>query len=188
MNEVSLSRKQAVEALESADRLYTAMEVSDAVARLAREITAALADSLPLVLCVMRGSVVFAGQLLPQLRFLLELDYLDITRYGNATRGGETSWKVAPGAAVSGRVVLVLDDILDEGITLASICDRLRAAGAARVVCAVFAEKDTGRAKPIRADFVGVRVPDRYVFGFGMDVGGAWRNLPEIYALKEGNE
>ena len=152
---------------------------------MAREITAALAGSFPLALCVMRGSVVFTGQLLPQLRFPLEFDYLDVVRYGDATRGGEISWNVTPRAVVAGRVVLVLDDILDEGRTLAAVRDRLLGSGADRVCIAVLAEKDTGRAKPVTADFVGLRLPDRYVFGFGMDVGGAWRNLPEIYALND---
>ena len=126
-----------------------------------------------------------AGQLLPQLKFPLEFDYLDLTRYGEATRGGEISWRVMPGTAVAGRTVLVLDDILDQGNTLAAIREKLLAAGAGRVYYAVLTEKDTGRAKPARADFVGLRLPDRYVFGCGMDVGGVWRNLPEIYALKE---
>ena len=172
--------------LETAEQLCSAVVISAAVERLAREITVRLQGGFPLVLGVMRGGVMFAGQLLPQLRFPLEFDYLDVTRYGDTTRGGSISWKVSPGTAVSGRTVLVLDDILDEGQTLAAIRDRLLAAGARHVYSAVFAEKETGRPKPISADFVGVRLPDRYVFGFGMDVKGLWRNLPEIYALKDG--
>ena len=184
---MSLSPDKARQVLDAAEQLYSAQAVSEAVARIAREVSASLGESFPLVLSVMRGSVIFAGQLLPQLRFPLEFDYLDVTRYGAATRGGEIAWKVTPGTSVAGRTVLVLDDILDEGKTLAAVRDRLEAAGARRVYCAVFAEKETGRAKPLNADFVGLRLPDRYVFGFGMDVSGAWRNLPEIYALKEGN-
>lgn len=152
---------------------------------MAGEIAGELGRSFPLVLCVMRGSVIFAGQLLPRLEFPLEFDYLDVTRYREETRGGEIAWKVTPGTAVAGRAVLVLDDILDEGQTLAAVKAKLLEAGASRVWCAVFAEKDIGRAKPVAADFVGLHLPNRYVFGFGMDVGGAWRNLPEIYALKE---
>jgi len=165
----------------------SAAAVNEAVSRMAREITAALAGSFPLVLCVMRGAVVFAGQLLPQLKFPLEFDYLDLTRYRNTTQGGEISWRVTPGTAVAGRSVLVLDDILDQGHTLAEVQAKLLAAGASRVWYAVLTEKDTGRAKPARADFVGLHLPDRYVFGCGMDVGGLWRNLPEIYAVKEDN-
>ena len=168
--------------------MCSAAIVSEAVTRLAREITARLADRFPLVLCVMRGGVIFAGQLLPQLRFPLELDYVEVTRYGSATRGGALSWRMAPGPAVAGRVVLVLDDIVDEGHTLAAIREKIVAMGAARVFTAVLAEKDTGRAKPVKADFTGVTLPNRYVFGCGMDVKGAWRNLPEIYALKESKE
>ena len=182
---MALSPDKARHILDSAELVCSAAEVSRAVSRLAREISAALADSFPLVLCVMRGSVIFAGQLLPQLKFPLELDYLDLTRYGDATRGGAITWKVPPGPNVAGRVVLVVDDILDEGHTLAAIREKLLAAKASRVVSVVFAEKDIGRARPFTPDFTGVRLPNRYVFGFGMDVSGAWRNLPEIYALKE---
>jgi len=173
--------------LETADLLCSAAAVSAAVKRVAREITAALDGSFPLVLCVMRGAVVFAGQLLPQLKFPLEFDYLDLRRYGDTVRGGEIEWRAMPGTAVAGRTVLVLDDILDEGRTLAAVREKLLAAGANRVYYAVLTEKDTGSTKPLRADFVGLRVPARYVFGCGMDVGGVWRNLPGIYALKEEN-
>jgi hypoxanthine phosphoribosyltransferase len=183
---VPFTPDEARRVLESADRVCSADEVSGAIARLAREVSAALADSFPLVLCVMRGSVFFAGQILPLLRFPLELDYVDVTRYGDATRGGEIEWRVPPPQAVAGRVVLVLDDILDEGRTLAAIRDRLADSGARRVASAVLAVKDIGRARRITPDFAGLTVPDRYVFGCGMDVSGAWRNLPEIYALKEG--
>lgn len=180
-----LSPEKAQQVLDTADLVVSAAEVSAAITRLASEITVRLADAFPLVLCVMRGSIIFAGQLLLQLRFPLEVDYLEVTRYGSATQGGEIAWKVGPGTAVAGRVVMVLDDILDEGKTLRAIRDKVLAAGASRFYSAVFAEKDTGKPKPLSADFVGVHVPNRYVFGFGMDVGGAWRNLPEIYALNE---
>jgi hypoxanthine phosphoribosyltransferase len=185
---VSLSPEKARQVLDAAEQLFSARDVSAAVARLAREISAVLGESFPLVLSVMRGSVIFAGQLLPQLRFPLEFDYLDVTRYGTATRGGQIAWKVTPGTSVAGRTVLVVDDILDEGWTLAAVREKLLEAGARKLYCAVFADKDIGRTKPVSADFVGLTLPNRYVFGFGMDVSGAWRNLPEIYALKESNE
>ena len=181
------SPDKARQVLDAAEQLCSATTVSEAVSRLAREISAQLQESFPLVLSVMRGSVIFAGQLLPQLRFPLEFDYLDVTRYGDATRGGQISWKVSPGTAVAGRVVLVLDDILDEGTTLAAVRQKLLDSGAFRVYSAVFVDKDIGREKPVTADFVGLRLPNRYLFGFGMDVSGAWRNLPEIYALREEN-
>jgi hypoxanthine phosphoribosyltransferase len=169
--------------LARAERLLTAEEAAQAVRRVAGEITAVLGGQQPLLLAVMRGGVVFAGQLLPLLPFPLDFDYVDATRYGDATRGGELDWRVDVPATVRDRTVLVIDDILDEGRTLAAIRRRLLEAGAQRVLIAVFADKQLSRVKPVAADFTGVRVPDRYVFGFGMDVHGWWRNLPAVYAL-----
>jgi hypoxanthine phosphoribosyltransferase len=173
----------AMQLLNNAECVASAQTVQAAMDRLAGEISAALADTFPLVLPVMGGAVVFAGQLLPRLGFPLEFDYLHVTRYRGKTRGGEMEWRVLPGRTVAGRTVLVLDDILDEGETLAGIRDKLLEMGAARVWSAVLTDKDNGLQKPIRADFVGLTVPDRYVFGCGMDAYGLWRNLPAIYAL-----
>jgi hypoxanthine phosphoribosyltransferase len=175
---------EAWRVLRDADVVQDEAAVRRALARLAGEIEGVLGGQMPLVLCVMGGAVVFTGQLLPLLRFPLDFDYLHVTRYDGTTRGGELSWKVMPRQPVAGRVILVLDDILDEGHTMLAIRDRLLADGAQTVHCAVLAEKDIGRAKPIRPDFVGCTVPNRYVFGCGMDVEGAWRNLPAIYAVK----
>ena len=177
--------QEAWHILEAAEQIFSAERVAAEVSRVANEVTAKLGERHPLVLAVMRGSVIFSGQLLPQLKFPLHFDYLDVTRYGSATVGGKIDWKVSPGTAVAGRVVLVVDDILDEGHTLAAVRAKLIEAGAAEVYAAVLAQKDTGREKPITADFVGVTVPNRYVFGCGMDVHGAWRNLPAIYAVKD---
>lgn len=176
--------RQAREILRNAEIICAPDEVQAVVARMAREISVALAERYPLVLSVMGGAVVFTGQLLPLLDFPLDFDYLHVTRYGDAQQGGELKWRVAPGEKVSGRVVLVLDDILDEGETLAAVRRRVLELGAAACYCAVFADKANGKDKPIRPDFIGTEVPDRFVFGFGMDVQGAWRNLPAVYALR----
>lgn len=178
-----MSPQEARKILDEADLLVSAEESALAVRRVAAEITARLADANPLVLAVMGGAVVFTGQLLPQLAFPLDFDYLHVSRYGDVTTGGQLSWIVEPRSSVAGRVVLVVDDILDEGVTLAEVTRRLRAQGASDVLNAVFANKNLGRPKPISADFVGVELPNRYVFGYGMDVKGAWRNLPAVYAV-----
>ncbi|MBL8518112.1 MAG: hypoxanthine-guanine phosphoribosyltransferase [Betaproteobacteria bacterium] len=180
-----VSRDEALRILETAELVCPADEVQAAVVRLGREISESIGDTFPVVLQVMRGSSVFCGHLLPLLHFPLEFDYIHATRYENATAGREISWKVNPPESVRGRTVLVVDDILDEGHTLAAIRESLLARGAAAVRIAVFCVKDLGREKPVSADFVGVTVPDRYVFGYGMDAYGAWRNLPAVYALKE---
>lgn len=173
------------ELLADADLIHSAEAVQSALAAVAGRISAVLAERNPLVLCVMTGGVVFAGQLLPLLDFPLDFDYLHATRYGQDTQGGKLSWRSAPWTPVQGRTVLVVDDILDQGVTLAAVCDSLKRQGAAEVLTAVFADKAIGHPKPLQADFVALTVPDRYVFGYGMDVRGAWRNLPAIYALKE---
>lgn len=183
--EIVMQPDQAWKILETADLLCGEAEVHAAIGRIAAEITARLKESFPLVLAVMGGSVFFAGQLLPQLRFPLEFDYIHASRYGNATSGGRVVWKVEPQENVRSRTVLVLDDILDGGQTLAAIRERVCSLGASAFYSAVLADKEIGRDKPIVPDFIGLRLPNRYVFGCGMDVSGAWRNLAAIYAVKD---
>jgi len=175
---------EAWKTLESSELLCDETQVRAAIVRLAADITARLKDCNPLVLAVMGGSIFFAGNLLPLLRFPLEFDYVQASRYGKATSAGNIVWTVEPGENVRGRTVLVLDDILDGGDTLAAIRDRVKALGAAAFFSAVLTDKDIGHAKPAVPDFVGLKLPNRYVFGCGMDVSGAWRNLPAIYAVK----
>lgn len=179
-----LSADDAWKVLREADMVCAETEVRAAVSQLAAAITSRLKDSMPLVLCVMGGGVIFSGQLLPLLRFPLEFDYMHVTRYRGSTRGRDVLWKMEPRVSVKERHVLVLDDILDEGETMAEVKKWLQAHGARSVHIAVFADKSIGRPKPVTADFCGVSVPNRYVFGFGMDINDAWRNLPAIYAIK----
>ena len=178
-------REEAMRLLEGAQLLFSDEQVREAVARVASGVTARLAEEFPVVLSVMGGAAIFTGQLLPMLRFPLEFGAIEVTRYNNDVQGRDIVWRLPPRDNVRDRIVLVVDDILDEGITLAAIHKRLVEMGARKVLSAVFADKDIGREKPIAADFVGVRVPNRYVFGFGMDAYGLWRNLPAIYALKD---
>ncbi|SCY01122.1 hypoxanthine-guanine phosphoribosyltransferase [Nitrosospira sp. Nsp13] len=180
-----LSSEEATRILGAAEQIYSAADVSKTVRRMAADITLELSGKYPLVLSVMGGAVVFTGQLLPLLEFPLNFDYLHVSRYDNEIQGGKINWKVTPHENVRDRVVLVLDDVLDEGITLAAIRDWIMSHDAAAFYSAVFADKDLNRPKPINADFVGVVLPNRYAFGFGMDIYGAWRNLPAIYALKD---
>ena len=178
--------KTAWRFLQDADPIASAEEVQAAIRRLGGEIERKLAAEYPLVLAVMGGAVVFAGQILPLLRFPLDFDYIHASRYGAATRGTGVEWRVSPPGMVKGRAVLVLDDILDHGETMQAIRQRLLELGASAFYCAVLVEKKLAKAKPITADFVGLTIPDRFVFGCGMDAKGYWRNLPDIRAMKEG--
>jgi hypoxanthine phosphoribosyltransferase len=151
---------------------------------MAREITAAMADSLPVVLCVLTGGIIPTGHLLTRLAFPLESDYLHATRYRGETSGKEVQWVSEPGISLRGRTVLVVDDILDEGNTLADVIRFCKAQGADKIYSAVLIQKRHDRRAPtVQADFIGLEVEDRYVFGFGMDYKGYLRNLNGIFAL-----
>lgn len=176
--------QEARRLLDESEVLFTPEQVSAAVDQMGRDITRQLGNDFPIVLAVMGGAAVFIGQLLPKLGFPLEFGAIEVTRYNNDIQGREITWRLAPRDNVRDRVVLVVDDILDEGVTLAAIHKKLKEMGARTVLSAVFADKEIGRERPVSADFVGVRVPNRYVFGFGMDAYGLWRNLPGIHVLK----
>ena len=172
--------------LSEADLLVTESEVTAAIERIATEITAQLKETNPVLLCVMNGGLIFTGQLLTRLVFPLEVDYVHATRYGHETNGAHLHWTVRPQLDLNGRTVLLLDDILDEGVTLASIAEYCRQQGAAEVSMAVLVEKlHLRKVTPgMRADFSGIEVGDRFLFGYGLDYKGYWRNAPGIYAVK----
>ena len=171
---------------EEADCLVDADTVSAALQRLAAEIGTRLSECDPQIFVVMNGGLVFAGRLLPMLDFPLEVGYLHATRYGHALSGRQIDWRVYPTLDPRGRTVLVVDDILDEGHTLLAIVEALKAQGAREVLTAVLVDKrhDRKAVPGMRADFTGLEVADRFLFGCGMDYKGYWRNAPGIYALK----
>lgn len=182
---MSITPDEARVALAKADVIHTEQALMTALDRMAAEITARLEHSHPLVLCVMVGGLIPAGHLLTRLHFPLQLDYIHATRYRGQTSGGELQWRVRPHCSLTGRIVLLIDDILDEGHTLAAIVKDCYAQGAKQVLTAVALVKEHGRAHAVQADFSGLAVEDRYVFGFGMDYKEFWRTLPAIYAVNE---
>ncbi len=183
-SELDIAAMQQV--FDEADCLFTYKQVHTEIERVAKELTEALHAANPLILVVMNGGLLFAGQLLPNLMFPLQIDYLHASRYGDKTAGDKLEWRVAPATPLTGRTVLVVDDILDEGYTLNEILDFCEQQGAKQIYTAVLAEKIHHRkaSKGLSADFCGVKVEDRFVFGFGMDYRGYWRNAPGIYAVK----
>ena len=181
---MSLKHTEIAAIQASAECIHDAAAVQQTLDHMADAIATAMADSLPVVLCVMNGGLIMAGHLLTRLTFPLEIDYLQATRYQGDTRGAEVEWVCKPRLSLQGRTVLIVDDILDEGNTLAAVLEYCRQAGATRVWSAVLVTKRHDRlVTGITADFVGLEVEDRYVFGFGMDYKGYLRNLNGIYAL-----
>lgn len=159
--------------------------VNAAMDTLAAAVTARLAGSNPLVLGVMTGGVVPLAMLLERLRFPLQVDYTHATRYGAKTAGGQLSWVRPLPDGIAGRTVLLVDDILDLGVTLAALVAACRAAGAREVLTAVMVTKDLPRRDGLeRADFSALTLPDAYLFGCGMDYKTYLRNAPGIFAVK----
>lgn len=170
--------------LQQSEVLYDEVAVIGAISSIAQQLNHDYVKEMPVVLSVMNGAAYFTGQLLPQLKFPLELDYVQATRYQGEKFGKDLHWVVKPKETIINRSVLIIDDILDEGLTLQAIIEQCRLFGAKDVKSAVLVEKKLNQSKPIQADYVGLLVPNQYVFGCGMDIHGWWRNLPEIYALK----
>lgn len=172
--------------MHEADCLHSAAEVEASITRVAQEINTKLRDANPVIFCVMNGGLIFTGKLLTQLDFPLEQSYLHASRYRNETSGGELFWKAKPEVSLMDRDVLIVDDILDEGHTLMAIVDFCKQAGARNVYTTVLLDKQhTRKARPdFKADFIGLECIDRYVFGYGMDYKGYWRNAAGIYAVK----
>lgn len=172
--------------LARASCIYTEVEVEKALDTLAREIEVDLAKSNPILLCVMNGGLIFAGKLLTRLPFPLQLDYLHATRYRGEVLGADLQWKQQPATDLKDRTVLILDDILDEGLTLEKIIEFCTDSQAAQVFSAVLVEKQhQHKLSEVKADFVGLQAKDNYLFGYGMDYKGYLRNAAGIFAVAE---
>lgn len=165
----------------TAELLHDRPAIDALIAQQAELMNARYAGERLLVMPIMTGALVYAGQLLPKLDFELELDYVHATRYDGARAGGELHWLVKPRQPVAGRSILLLDDILDEGITLQRIHDWLIAEGATEVAISVLVHKQKALPQPCKPTFPALTVADRYIYGFGLDADGLWRNADGIY-------
>lgn len=176
--------------LEKSECLYDLEAVNNALDQMAEAITHQLKNTKPLVLCVMIGAMVTTGQLLTRLQFPLEVDYIHATRYRGTTRGGDLHWLVEPRQSLKNRTILIVDDIMDGGLTLAAIIDYCKQASAKAVYTAVLVNKVRIREEGVNfvPDFVGVLTENRYLFGFGLDYKEFLRNAPGIYAVAKEDE
>lgn len=176
--------------VKNAECLYSLKEVEAALDRMANEITAKLGDKKPIILCVMIGALITTGHLLTRLNFPLEVDYIHATRYRGATRGGDLHWLVEPRQSLKDRTVLIVDDIMDGGLTLSAIMDYCNQAGAKAVHSAVLVNKVREREPGVNfePDFTGVDTENRFLFGFGLDYEEYLRNIPGIYAVAKDAE
>lgn len=178
------------EVLDKSSCLFSNEEINKALDKMAEKMNADLADKNPIILVVMVGGLIPAGNLLTRLNFPLEIDYVHATRYQGETRGGDLHWRVEPRLSLEGRTVVIVDDILDGGITLASIVDYCNLHNAKEVVSAVLVDKHHQR-EPNgiqKADYVGLEVDDHFVFGYGLDYNEYLRNAPGIFVVAPEHE
>lgn len=178
------------EVFAKASCLYSKTEVDTALDRMATEISYRLSHSNPIFLCVVVGGIVALGNLLPRLDFPLEVDYIHATRYRNTTVGQEIEWKAEPNVSLKDRTIVIVDDILDGGITLQAIVDHCAEAGAKEIFTSVLVDKQNARLEGgyAKADFTGLKVDNHYVFGYGMDYKGYLRNAPGVYVVAPEHE
>ena len=171
-------------AMANASCLYSLDEVETALKGLAGRIATDLEQANPILLPIMNGGLSVAASLMRHLHFPLQLDYLHITRYRDKTSGGEIDWIHEPKISLSGRNILLVDDLLDHGITLNEAVSYCKEAGAASVRTAVLILKQLPSRPGLQhVDYFALEAPDRYLFGYGMDYKSYWRNAPGIYAV-----
>lgn len=165
--------------------LIDADAIADALRQLSVRMNTDLRDANPVMLVIMKGGIVFAGQLLPLLNFPLEVDYCHVSRYRGNVRGTKLEWLVEPSMDLTNRHVVIVDDIYDEGTTLAALIDTCKQRGALDVKTCVLVDKQHNRKQNpnYHADYVALQTPDRFLVGFGMDYQGFGRNLPGLYVL-----
>ena len=173
------------EVFSKATCLYSRFDIEAALEKMATQISYELSHTNPLILCVVVGGIIPLGNLLIHLDFPLEVDYVHVSRYGDATKGANLTWKVKPSADMTGRTVLIVDDILDGGVTLGELVRFCEDQGAGAVHTAVLVDKkhvrEEGGVKT--ADFTGLEAEDRFLFGYGLDYKGYLRNAPGIYMV-----
>ena len=180
-----LCRNDLIAIQASADCLYTDTEVDAALDKMALEITQALEKTQPLVLCTMIGGIITTGKLLERLDFPLSVDYIHASRYRGALQGSDLNWIMRPTESLKDRVILIVDDIFDEGLTLEALIKDCVEAGAKKVYSAILLDKSCKKKSSVSVDFIGLEVENRYVFGSGMDYKGYLRNVSGIYAIPE---
>ena len=178
--------KDALETVENADMLISKKEIENAIDQVVSSIKSSVGNEVPVLLCVMKGGLMFASELMQRIQLPVELDYIHVDRYRNKTQGSSIHWHKEPDISLNGRLVLLVDDIFDEGYTMQELIAYCKAKGASKVLSVVLLQKVLAKKHTeIKPDFVGLEITNRYVFGWGMDYKGYWRNLTDIFAVSE---
>jgi hypoxanthine phosphoribosyltransferase len=181
-----LSQSELREILNQSRILVTAEEIAAAIRHLAEVLDKRFDGQVPVVICIMNGGMMLTAQLMSRVKIHACLDYLQTSRYRGNTRGGELTWRIKPSQPLSGKAVVLIDDIFDEGYTLAAITEYCNSQGASEVYSVVLLDKQHDRKiKGFKPDLVGLEIEDEYVVGFGMDYKNHFRHLPAIYSIED---
>jgi len=176
--------KDVIKTRNEGDRLILQHHVDKAIDRVARNLQTAIGEEIPVFLCVMKGGLLFTAELMKRVQSPLELDYIHVDRYRDETQGGSVRWHKEPDIDLNDRLVVLIDDIFDEGDTLRALIRYCEAQGAGKLLSVVLFKKNLkDKHTDVEPDFAGLEVPNRYVFGWGMDYRGFWRNLYDVYAV-----
>lgn len=165
--------------------LFNEAEIRKGIDRVAAEVTAAYTGRPFTVVSVLKGSCIFASDLIRRIPIPLELAFVSASSYGDGTQSGQLALNFFPAESeIAGRNLLLVDDILDTGKTLSRLVGEMHKRGAAEVRTCVFLDKPARRAVPFQANFRVFEVEDLFVVGYGLDFAGHYRNLPYVGALK----
>lgn len=165
--------------------LITEEELQTKIRELGEVLTAEYADKFPLAIGVLKGAMPFMGDLMKRIDTYIEMDFMDVSSYGTATvSSGEVKIVKDLNTSVEGRDIVIIEDIIDSGLTLSYLVDLLKYRKAKSIKIVTLLDKPTGRKVDLKADHVGFIVPDAFVVGYGLDYAEKYRNLPYIGVLK----
>jgi len=165
--------------------LITEEEIANKCAEIGEQLSKEYKDKFPLLICVLKGATPFMADLARHIDTHVEMDFMDVSSYGSGTRSsGEVKILKDLDAKVEGRDLLVVEDIIDSGLTLSYLVDLFKYRKAKSVKIVTLLDKPEGRTAKIKADIIGFEVPNAFVVGYGLDYNEKYRNLPYIGILK----
>ncbi|PIO84032.1 hypoxanthine phosphoribosyltransferase [Loigolactobacillus backii] len=165
--------------------LYDQKALTEVTKSLGAQLTVDYAGKNPLVVCVLKGAILFMADLVRQIDTHVELDFMDVSSYGGATvSSGEVKIVKDLDTSVENRDVLIVEDIVDTGRTLNYIADLFKYRRAKSVKICTLLDKPETRVVPVHVDYSGFKVPNAFLVGYGLDYAEHYRNLPYIGILK----
>lgn len=165
--------------------LYTEQDIANVCKKIGKQLTEEYEGKFPLVVGVLKGAMPFMSDLIKYIDTHLELDFMDVSSYGSGTRSsGEVKIVKDLDAQVEGRDLLIIEDIIDSGLTLSYLVDLFKYRKAKSVKIVTLLDKPDNRSAKIKADIIGFEVPNKFVVGYGLDYNQKYRNLPYIGVLK----